>query len=288
MRGVGALILIVLGAGTARAADLAPDTVAVGVASVYGSARTDYPDRARSEVHGEIGALMLSGAFAPLPNLWLEARGAVVMALVGLPAGGAIRSAVFANPELGVTHVTYLVPGLRLATSLALAAPLGDHDALDGQTLALGDSLTGGARTGLFARGRLTTTPAAELTWKLAPGESTRVVVGAFAATPLALALTDGERTDQRRLGVAVVGGARAGATLFRRLTLTVDGWTRVEAVRPVVLAEAPSPGPAWVLAPRVGYAGKRFTFGGGALIHLDGDIGPARLGITGDLTARF
>ena len=211
-----------------------------------------------------------------------------MLALVGLPAGGAQRSAVLANPELALSHATALVPGLRLQSGLALAIPLGGRAArgpLDSEALALADSLTGGARPGLFLPGRFTATPSLELTWKLAPAETTRLCATAFASTPLALAAGTRAAGQAHRLAVAVVAGGRLGLRRGR-LLVELDGWTRFDPVRAEALAARP--GPLLVLAPRAGVHTRRLALTAGALMHLDGDLGPRRLALTTELVARF
>jgi hypothetical protein len=162
----------------------------------------------------------------------------LVLARLEQPAGALYAEAAWGNPELyGAFDLLRSEQGgwtLDLTTSLALGAPLAEHDSaqLAGRVLSFADALEGFGEPELFTPGVLPVTPAAHL---LLSSGSWRF--GASLKLPLLTRVSDASLPSDsatRPLGFVPVGELSARRQLLPWLAVTAAPRLTVRAVSPV------------------------------------------------------
>ena len=287
------LILLLVANAPAAWAD-APARHHISLTGHYGSARTSFPLADLSRVHGEVRVLTLQARHPLSASLNLEARLAVVNALVGLPAGGATKTTAFANPELALTWRPAPRTSNNLQLALAVAAPLGTGSATararlsDNQALILAGALTGGTQPGLFTPGRWTATPS--IRWAQ---HWHRFDLHLQAATPLALRFAAPDAHDpaeqSARLGLIGILALGAGARLGANLRVSLDAATAMTALPAARAPGRDTDGITLVLAPRISLPlGRHLRLAAGNIIPVNDGVDPQRLAFTAQAALAF
>jgi hypothetical protein len=185
------------------------------------------------------GTSLLLGARLRIAARWqLGLRVPLVLMRVEQPAGALYAEAAWGNPELNATFQQPWLEhdGWRLtyAASLAIAAPLAEHDPaqLAGRALRLADALEGFSEPGLFTPGVLPVTPAGSLTL-----QSSRWRFAAELGLPLLLRVSDADLPAEgrtRSFGLTPVAAGEGQLRLLRWLSLAAAARCAIHAIAPV------------------------------------------------------